>query len=29
MATSVITFETPEFVDFARRNYPNSLGTKI
>lgn len=28
-ATSVITFETPEFVDFARRNYPNSLGTKI
>ena len=23
-ATSVITFETPEFVDYARRNYPNT-----
>ena len=28
-ATSVITFETPEFVDFAKRNFPNSVGTKI
>lgn len=28
-ATSVITFETPEFVDFARRTFPGSVGTKL
>jgi hypothetical protein len=28
-ATSVITFETPEFVDYARRNYPNTIGTSL
>ncbi len=28
-ATSVRTFESPEFVEWAKRNFPNSLGTKI
>jgi len=28
-ATSVITFEAPEFVDYARSTYPNSLGTQL
>jgi hypothetical protein len=28
-ATSVITFETPEFVDWASQNYPNSIGTSL
>lgn len=28
-ATSVYTFESPEFVRFAQANFPNSLGTRI
>ena len=28
-ATSVRTFESPEFVSFAQSQYPNSLGTKL
>ena len=28
-ATSVITFEAPAFVEYARRTYPNSIGTSL
>ena len=28
-ATSLITFETPEFVNYARQTYPNTIGTSL
>ncbi len=28
-ATSVITFETPEFVNYAQQTYPNTIGTQL
>lgn len=28
-STSIITFETPEFVDYARRTFPSTIGTQL